>query len=84
MLRGLVTGREAVAAAARTGKGISTMAREVEVGGDAGGKLVHFDRPLTLTADDLLCATAGLMGIMEQSTVYKATLEDESQAAVVK
>ncbi|RHN57191.1 hypothetical protein MtrunA17_Chr5g0437711 [Medicago truncatula] len=69
MLRGLATGREAAAAAARTGKGISTMAREVEVGGDAGGKLVHFDRPLTFTADDLLCATAGLMGISTYGTV---------------
>ncbi|XP_074592042.1 probably inactive leucine-rich repeat receptor-like protein kinase IMK2 [Curcuma longa] len=55
---------------------------EVETGGDTGGKLVHFDGPLAFTADDLLCATAEIMGKSTYGTVYKATLEDGSQVAV--
>ncbi|KAJ4732097.1 Leucine-rich repeat protein kinase family protein [Rhynchospora pubera] len=47
-----------------------------------GGKLVHFDGPLAFTADDLLCATAEIMGKSTYGTVYKATLEDGSQVAV--
>jgi serine/threonine protein kinase len=47
-----------------------------------GGKLVHFDGPLTFTADDLLCATAEIMGKSMYGTVYKATLEDGSLVAV--
>ena len=35
---------------------------EVESGGDVGGELGHFDGPLAFTADDLLCATAEIMG----------------------
>ncbi|KAK9127326.1 hypothetical protein Syun_016123 [Stephania yunnanensis] len=49
---------------------------------EAGGKLVHFDGPLAFTADDLLCATAEIMGKSTYGTVYKATLEDGSQVAV--
>ncbi|KAK2377253.1 putative inactive leucine-rich repeat receptor protein kinase IMK2 [Trifolium repens] len=70
------------AAAGRTGKGVPPIGGEVEPGGDAGGKLVHFDGPLAFTADDLLCATAEIMGKSTYGTVYKATLEDGSQAAV--
>ncbi|XP_020101325.1 probably inactive leucine-rich repeat receptor-like protein kinase IMK2 [Ananas comosus] len=55
---------------------------EVESGGEAGGKLVHFDGPLAFTADDLLCATAEIMGKSTYGTVYKATLEDGNQVAV--
>ncbi|WCJ19960.1 Leucine-rich repeat protein kinase family protein [Euphorbia peplus] len=51
-------------------------------GGDNGGKLVHFDGPLAFTADDLLCATAEIMGKSTYGTVYKATLEDGNQVAV--
>ncbi|KAL7184231.1 hypothetical protein ACSBR2_026392 [Camellia fascicularis] len=51
-------------------------------GGEAGGKLVHFDGPLSFAADDLLCATAEIMGKSTYGTVYKATLEDGSQVAV--
>jgi len=54
----------------------------VESGGDVGGKLVHFDGPLAFTADDLLCATAEIMGKSTYGTVYKATLEDGSLVAV--
>nr|CAB3459123.1 unnamed protein product [Digitaria exilis] len=57
-------------------------AAEVESGGDVGGKLVHFDGPLAFTADDLLCATAEIMGKSTYGTVYKATLEDGSLVAV--
>ncbi|XP_058748228.1 probable leucine-rich repeat receptor-like protein kinase IMK3 isoform X1 [Vicia villosa] len=78
---GHITARSA-AAAARAGKGVPPVAGEVEAGGDAGGKLVHFDGPLAFTADDLLCATAEIMGKSTYGTVYKATLEDGSQAAV--
>ncbi|XP_024018161.1 probable leucine-rich repeat receptor-like protein kinase IMK3 isoform X1 [Morus notabilis] len=51
-------------------------------GGEAGGKLVHFDGPVVFTADDLLCATAEIMGKSTYGTVYKATLEDGHQVAV--
>lgn len=78
---GQATGRS-TAAATRTGKGVPPIAGEVEAGGEAGGKLVHFDGPLAFTADDLLCATAEIMGKSTYGTVYKATLEDGSQAAV--
>ncbi|XP_031253668.1 probably inactive leucine-rich repeat receptor-like protein kinase IMK2 [Pistacia vera] len=70
------------AAAARGEKGASPEAGEVEAGGETGGKLVHFDGPLVFTADDLLCATAEIMGKSTYGTVYKATLEDGSQVAV--
>ncbi|CAL0317617.1 unnamed protein product [Lupinus luteus] len=76
---GQATGR---AASIRTQKGVPPVAGEVEEGGDNGGKLVHFDGPLAFTADDLLCATAEVMGKSTYGTVYKATLEDGSQAAV--
>ena len=37
---------------------------------------------MVFTADDLLCATAEIMGKSTYGTVYKATLEDGSVAAV--
>nr|KYP73099.1 putative inactive receptor kinase At2g26730 family [Cajanus cajan] len=64
---GQATGR---ASATRTEKGVPPVAGgEAEAGGEAG-------------ADDLLCATAEIMGKSTYGTVYKATLEDGSQAAV--
>ncbi|XP_004240887.1 probable leucine-rich repeat receptor-like protein kinase IMK3 [Solanum lycopersicum] len=65
-------------------KGVPATAGEVEAagGGDTGGKLVHFDGPIVFTADDLLCATAEIMGKSTYGTVYKATLEDGDQVAV--
>ncbi|KAH9309027.1 hypothetical protein KI387_036938, partial [Taxus chinensis] len=69
--------------AARSGGEKSTTAPSVGVeGGEVGGKLVHFDGPLVFTADDLLCATAEVMGKSTYGTVYKATLEDGNQVAV--
>ncbi|OMO75901.1 hypothetical protein COLO4_25800 [Corchorus olitorius] len=79
---GQTTSRAAAAAAARGEKGTPVTAGEVEAGGEAGGKLVHFDGPMIFTADDLLCATAEIMGKSTYGTVYKATLEDGSQVAV--
>ncbi|KAK9014554.1 hypothetical protein V6N11_005708 [Hibiscus sabdariffa] len=70
------------AAGARGEKGIPPSVGEVEPGGETGGKLVHFDGPMVFTADDLLCATAEIMGKSTYGTVYKATLEDGSQVAV--
>ncbi|CAN6565341.1 unnamed protein product [Malus baccata var. baccata] len=70
------------AGAARTEKGVPAIGGEAESGGDAGGKLVHFDGPMVFTADDLLCATAEIMGKSTFGTVYKATLEDGSEVAV--
>jgi hypothetical protein len=70
------------AAAARGEKGVPPAAGEVESGGEAGGKLVHFDGPMVFTADDLLCATAEIMGKSTYGTVYRATLEDGNQVAV--
>ncbi|KAK3229772.1 hypothetical protein Dsin_001653 [Dipteronia sinensis] len=72
----------ATASASRAEKGASPSAAEVETGGEVGGKLVHFDGPMVFTADDLLCATAEIMGKSTYGTVYKATLEDGSQVAV--
>ncbi|XP_068318678.1 probably inactive leucine-rich repeat receptor-like protein kinase IMK2 [Pyrus communis] len=54
----------------------------VEYGGEAGGKLVHFDGPFVFTADDLLCATAEIMGKSTYGTAYKATLEEGNEVAV--
>ncbi|KAJ0979285.1 hypothetical protein J5N97_014759 [Dioscorea zingiberensis] len=77
------TASAAAAAAARGEKPSPTATgTEVESGGDTGGKLVHFDGPLAFTADDLLCATAEIMGKSTYGTVYKATLEDGNQVAV--
>ncbi|CAI9091792.1 OLC1v1026907C1 [Oldenlandia corymbosa var. corymbosa] len=71
------------AAGAKAGqKGAPPTAGEVEAGGEGGGKLVHFDGPMVFTADDLLCATAEIMGKSTYGTVYKATLEDGSVVAV--
>ncbi|GER46503.1 leucine-rich repeat receptor-like protein kinase family protein [Striga asiatica] len=67
---------------ARGEKGIPPTAAEVEAGGETGGKLVHFDGPLVFSADDLLCATAEIMGKSTYGTVYKATMEDGIQVAV--
>ncbi|TVU51543.1 hypothetical protein EJB05_02978, partial [Eragrostis curvula] len=69
-------------AAAAGGRGEKPAAESAESGGEVGGKLVHFDGPLAFTADDLLCATAEIMGKSTYGTVYKATLEDGSLVAV--
>lgn len=71
---------KAAASARSVEKGAST--GDVESGGEAGGKLVHFDGPFVFTADDLLCATAEIMGKSAYGTAYKATLEDGNQVAV--
>ncbi|CAK9160620.1 unnamed protein product [Ilex paraguariensis] len=68
--------------ATRAEKGVPPSGADVEAGGETGGKLVHFDGPMVFTADDLLCATAEIMGKSTYGTVYKATLEDGSQVAV--
>lgn len=71
-------------AATSDNKGIPPTASEVEASGSGGtgGKLVHFDGPFLFTAEDLLCATAEIMGKSTYGTVYKATLEDCNQVAV--
>ncbi|XP_028797768.1 probably inactive leucine-rich repeat receptor-like protein kinase IMK2 [Neltuma alba] len=80
--------KKASAGTSGTGKGVAAAAAaaaaagEAEAGGEAGGKLVHFDGPTAFTADDLLCATAEIMGKSTYGTVYKATLEDGSEVAV--
>nr|GEU47661.1 probably inactive leucine-rich repeat receptor-like protein kinase IMK2 [Tanacetum cinerariifolium] len=55
---------------------------EVVESGETGGKLVHFSGPFVFTADDLLCATAEIMGKSTYGTSYKATLEDGNMVAV--
>ncbi|KAL1804614.1 hypothetical protein ACET3Z_027682 [Daucus carota] len=62
-------------------KSVPAVGTDVE-SGDTGGKLVHFDGPFVFTADDLLCATAEIMGKSTYGTAYKATLEDGNQVAV--
>lgn len=74
-----VAGRAATTAAE---KGIPPTSSEVEASGETGGKLVHFDGPMVFSADDLLCATAEIMGKSTYGTVYKATMEDGIQVAV--
>ncbi|KAI3517480.1 hypothetical protein L1887_16695 [Cichorium endivia] len=63
-------------------KGIPASKGEGEATGDAGGKLVHFEGGMEFTADDLLCATAEIMGKSTYGTVYKATLVEGNQVAV--
>nr|GLL20973.1 probable leucine-rich repeat receptor-like protein kinase IMK3 [Ipomoea trifida] len=75
-------GPAGAAASARGEKGVPPTAGEVEAAGETGGKLVHFDGPMVFAADDLLCATAEIMGKSTYGTVYKATLEDGNQVAV--
>ncbi|XP_023742606.1 probably inactive leucine-rich repeat receptor-like protein kinase IMK2 [Lactuca sativa] len=55
---------------------------EVVETGETGGKLVHFSGAFVFTADDLLCATAEIMGKSTYGTSYKATLEDGNMVAV--
>lgn len=74
--------KEAKTAGQAGAKSVPAVGTEVESGGDAGGKLVHFDGPFVFTADDLLCATAEIMGKSTYGTAYKATLEDGNQVAV--
>ncbi|GFP86579.1 probable leucine-rich repeat receptor-like protein kinase imk3 [Phtheirospermum japonicum] len=81
LLRRRKTAREAKNGP-RGEKGIPPTAAEVEAGGETGGKLVHFDGPMVFSADDLLCATAEIMGKSTYGTVYKATMEDGIQVAV--
>ncbi|CAM8888925.1 unnamed protein product [Rhodiola kirilowii] len=73
-------------AASKETSGKGTTERTIpEVGaptGTNGGKLVHFDGDFVFTADDLLCATAEIMGKSTYGTAYKATLEDGKQVAV--
>ncbi|KAM7265055.1 hypothetical protein ACFE04_002738 [Oxalis oulophora] len=72
----------------QNGKSVANLSKtekaavEVEAGGEMGGKLVHFDGPFVFTADDLLCATAEIMGKSTYGTAYKATFEDSNQVAV--
>ncbi|MCO5550970.1 hypothetical protein L7F22_004465 [Adiantum nelumboides] len=63
---------------AGAGKGEDDVKKE----GETGGKLVHFEGSLGFAADDLLCATAEVVGKSTYGTVYKATLEDGNQVAV--
>ncbi|KAJ7557981.1 hypothetical protein O6H91_04G019500 [Diphasiastrum complanatum] len=54
-----------------------------QIGETAAGKLVHFDAPEeSFTADDLLCATAEVMGKSSYGTVYKASLENGNTVVV--
>ncbi|KAI7730587.1 hypothetical protein M8C21_021471, partial [Ambrosia artemisiifolia] len=55
---------------------------DVAESGETGGKLVHFSGTFVFTADDLLCATAEIMGKSTYGTSYKATLEDGNMVAV--
>ncbi|KAL0316433.1 UNVERIFIED_CONTAM: putative inactive leucine-rich repeat receptor-like protein kinase IMK2 [Sesamum radiatum] len=72
-----------LASTARGAKPVPAAGTEVvESGAEAGGKLVHFDGPFVFTADDLLCATAEIMGKSTYGTCYKATLDDSNQVAV--
>ncbi|XP_022767804.1 probably inactive leucine-rich repeat receptor-like protein kinase IMK2 [Durio zibethinus] len=70
------------AAIGKTEKAVPVAGTGEQSGGEMGGKLVHFDGPFVFTADDLLCATAEIMGKSTYGTVYKATLEDGNQVAV--
>ncbi|KAI3447825.1 hypothetical protein Pfo_004490 [Paulownia fortunei] len=71
-----------VGSTGRGAKPVPAAGTEVDSGAETGGKLVHFDGPFVFTADDLLCATAEIMGKSTYGTAYKATLEDNNQVAV--
>ncbi|WJX48936.1 Probably inactive leucine-rich repeat receptor-like protein kinase imk2 [Trifolium repens] len=73
---------KAAASARSVEKGGGPAGGDVVSGGESGGKLVHFDGPFVFTADDLLCASAEIMGKSAYGTAYKATLEDGNQVAV--
>nr|GMD52994.1 probable leucine-rich repeat receptor-like protein kinase IMK3 [Ipomoea batatas] len=66
----------------RVAKGSLQIAGEVGEAGETPGKLVHFQGSKAFTADDLLSATADIMGRSTYGTVYKATLGDGNQIAV--
>ncbi|GLT66126.1 hypothetical protein SLA2020_385130 [Shorea laevis] len=70
------------AAVGKTEKAAAAAGTEAGGGSETGGKLVLFDGPFVFTADDLLCATAEIMGKSTYGTAYKATLEDGNQVAV--
>ncbi|MCD9646770.1 putative leucine-rich repeat receptor-like protein kinase imk3 [Datura stramonium] len=74
--------KRAAAKTAKDVKDVSPTAGEVEAAEDTGGKLVHFGGGMIFSADDLLCATADILGKSTYGTVYKATVEDGSQIAV--
>ncbi|CAI0424087.1 unnamed protein product [Linum tenue] len=78
---GKVTARGALGKTEKKASAVSGQP-DVESGREMGGKLVHFDGPFIFTADDLLCATAEIMGKSTYGTAYKATLEDGNQVAV--
>ncbi|PSS17665.1 inactive leucine-rich repeat receptor-like protein kinase [Actinidia chinensis var. chinensis] len=63
-------------------KAVPALGAEVEAVGEAGGKLVHFDGPFIFAANDLLCATAEIMGKSMYGTIYKASLEDGNHVVV--
>ncbi|PIN22995.1 Serine/threonine protein kinase [Handroanthus impetiginosus] len=66
-------------------KPVPAAGTEAESSTETGGKLVHFDGPFVFTADDLLCASAEIMGKSTYGTAYKATLEDNyNQVAVIR
>lgn len=75
-------GGKASGLATTTGRGAKSVPGTEVESGEAGGKLVHFDGPFVFAADDLLCATAEIMGKSTYGTAYKATLEDGNQVAV--
>ncbi|CAI9761895.1 unnamed protein product [Fraxinus pennsylvanica] len=75
-------GKIGLASTGRGAKPVLASEREVESDGEAGGKLVHFDGPFVFTVDDLLCATAEIMGKSSYGTAYQATLEDGNHVAV--
>lgn len=79
--KGQNTKTAGLATTSRGAKPVPATGTEVE-SGEMGGKLVHFDGPFVFTADDLLCATAEIMGKSTYGTAYKATLEDGNQVAV--
>ncbi|CAH9105299.1 unnamed protein product [Cuscuta epithymum] len=78
------TSEKAATEGAVASSGKATSENEGSGGGEGGGggKLVHFDGAFVFTADDLLCATAEIMGKSTYGTAYKATLEDGNQVAV--
>ncbi|KZV34934.1 Nodulation receptor kinase precursor [Dorcoceras hygrometricum] len=63
-------------------KGIPANAEEVEASAGTEGKLVHFDELKVFSTENLLCATAEVIGRSTYGTVYKTTMENGIQVAV--
>ncbi|XP_073035986.1 probable leucine-rich repeat receptor-like protein kinase IMK3 [Primulina eburnea] len=82
LLRIMETVKESKKSQSAAIKGFPPDAEEIEASTGTEGKLVHFDELKVFSTDDLLCATAEVIGRSTYGTVYKTTMENGIQVAV--